>query len=516
MSTMTQPRILIIDLSSQVTTLIGRTYRELGYRSVIFGPKGAMKWLETEKPQGVILSGGAQSVFDEDALSPPKEVLDLGVPIFAICYGMQWLAHVLGGQVVSNAEKLGHKNYGDSLVKINSLNSVDPVFKQFAGKEYRVWASHGDSVEKLPPGFREVGCFQPSGTMAAMANPEKSIFAVQFHPEVKETPIGKEILENFVRVCGCQKDWSGEDFIENARREMQEIIGGSKVLLGYSGGVDSSVVSALAYPVLGNRLLALTIDTGALREGELVEIISNGRASNANLSVIDASEQFFTAIGDEIDAEKKRKLFQSVYGPCLDSFGKSFGATFLLQGTNKADKIETGKEGESSHIKSHHNMAYTELIKCNPLGELFKYEIRDIARKLGLPESISERQPFPGPGLFLRVNGIPANWQNIATVRWANAIVAGIFEKHGINKEISQFTVNLNGVPTVGIKGDKRSYKYSIVIHPVVTLDFMTSVGFQIPGKIRREITSEVQRHPEIVRVLYDEGDKPPASTEWE
>jgi GMP synthase (glutamine-hydrolysing) len=280
--------------------------------------------------------------------------------------------------------------------------------------------------------------------------------------------------------------------------------------------VDSSVTLALSIPVLGNRLLPFIINTGALRENELVEIQANVVACGAAPKVIDESQNFFSVIGDAIDAEIKRERFQSVYGPCFDREGKAFGAIFAFQGTNRADKIESGKDGESTLIKSHHNMAEMELIKYNPLEKLFKYEIRAIARLLGLPESISERMPFPGPGLFLRVNGIPATPERIAIVRWADVIATLILREHNILKEISQYTTNLNGVPTVGIKGDGRAYKYSIVIHPVVTMDFMTSIGYQIPDYIRKELTREIRKHPEIIRVLFDEGDKPPASTEWE
>jgi len=519
---MKQPQILIIDLSSQVAELISRTLRDLNHRAVIFGPEGAKKWLEKNKPKCIILSGGQQSVYDEDALMPPKEILELGIPIFCICFGMQWMAHVMGGKVVSNSspDQLSNKNYGEACVAFSS-NDASAVFGAVNKKEhYSVWASHGDSVERVPPGFEETGWFEPTRTIAAMVNTAKGFYAVQYHPEVTQTEIsvGKAILRRFVEdVCGCEENWSESDLIGNLRNEIADVVGDKKAILPYSGGVDSSVVLALADPVLEKRLSVFTIDTGALREGELNEIVSNAKEIGVAIRVIDDSQDYFSAMADLIDAEEKRiRGFQSVYGPRLDMEGKAFGASFIFQGTNAADQIESAKKGQSGHIKTHHNMVKTLLEKYNPLRNFFKYEIRALAYKLGLSETIAERKPFPGPGLYLRVNGMFATPDKIAIVRWADVVVMQILRKHGIYQEISQCPVNILGVPTVGIKGDKRVYKYPIVIHPVVTMDFMTSKGYQIPKNIRREINREVSKHPEVVRVLFDEGDKPPASTEWE
>lgn len=515
---MEQPQILIIDLSSQVAELISRTLRELGHRSVIFGPEGAKKWLEKNKPKGIIPSGGQQSVYDENALMPPEEILEMGIPVLGICFGMQWMAHVMRGRVVANTDitQLENKNYGESFVK---FSSDDIVFKDVSGHEYDVWASHGDSVARVPAGFKEIGWFS-SGTIAAMADASRGFFAVQYHPEVTHTPppAGKEILRRFVEdVCGCEKNWSEGDLIGNLRNEIAEVVGDKKAILPYSGGVDSSVVLALSDPVLEERLSVFTIDTGALRDGELNEIVSNAKEIGVAIRVIDDSHAYFNAMANLTDAEEKRiRGFQSVYGPRLDLEGKSFGASFIFQGTNAADQIESAKKGQSGHIKTHHNTVETLLEKYNPLRNFFKYEIRALAYKLGLSEAIAERKPFPGPGLFLRVNGMFATPDRIAIVRWADVVVMSILKEHGIYQEISQCPVNILGVPTVGIKGDKRVYKYPIVVHPVQTMDFMTSRGYQIPKNIRREITREVSKHPEVVRVLFDEGDKPPASTEWE
>ncbi|MFA6383289.1 MAG: glutamine-hydrolyzing GMP synthase [Parcubacteria group bacterium] len=511
------PEILIIDLSSQLAAVIERTIRETGHRSAIFGPKGAKKWLEKNKPKGIFLSGGQQSVYDEDALMPPDEILEMGIPIFGICYGMQWMAYKMGGRVVPNigTKDISNKNYGETSVY---FESSDRIFKDISHKEHKVWASHGDSVQSVPSGFREIGWTNKGRTIMAMHDSGRGYYAVQFHPEAPETAIGKEILRRFVEdVCGCEKDWSAENFIGQKRDEIAYVMKGKKAVLAYSGGVDSSVTLGIAHPVLGERLGTFCIDTGALREGELHEIVSNAREIGiSNLRVLFRSREFFSAVGNSIDAEEKRKGFQSIYGPLLDHEGKAFGAKFVFQGTNKADRVESGKAGRSGHIKSHHNEVEIELIKYNPLQDLFKYEIRALAYKLGLSEEIAERMPFPGPGIFLRVNGILVTPDKVEIVRWADKMTMQMFKKHNIYKEISQCPVSLNGVPTVGVSGDGRVYKYSIVIHPVQTIDFMTSRGFQVPAHIRREVTRELTKHHEIVRVYWDEGDKPKASTEPE
>jgi GMP synthase (glutamine-hydrolysing) len=518
---MKQPQILIIDLSSQVASVIERTLRELEHRSVILGPDAAEKWLEKNRPNSIILSGGQQSVYDDGALMPPEEILELGIPVFGICFGMQYMAYKLGGKVVANTsvDQLENKNYGETPVRFSS-SSDDYVFKGFGRENHLVWASHGDSVLRPPEGFLVTGWtgFGATTTIMAMAYPAKGLYAVQFHPEVSQTAIGKEILRRFVEdACGCDKDWSAEDFIDNARKEIAYVMKGKKAILAYSGGVDSSVTGAIAHPILEERLSVFTVDTGALRENEMSEIVSNGKEVGfREIKVVYDSRAYFAAIGNATDAEEKRKLFQSVYGPRLDREGKIFKATFVFQGTNKADRVESGRAGKSAHIKTHHNEVELKLKKYNPLQDLFKYEIRALAYKLGLSEAIAEREPFPGPGLFLRVNGIPPTQDKIAIVRWANVVVDRILRKHGIHKEISQCPVSLNGIQTVGIKGDGRVYKYSIDYHPVQTMDFMTSRGYYPPEHVHREIVREVSKHPEVVRVKLDSTDKPPASTEPE
>jgi GMP synthase (glutamine-hydrolysing) len=499
-------QILIIDLSSQYTTVIGRTLQELGYRSVIFSPKGAEKWLKNNKPKTVILSGGSASVYDENAPSPPENILKLNVPILGICYGMQWLAKKLGGKVTKCRE---NKEYGETHVKFSS----DLLFEKLE-KDSVVWASHGDSVNVIPLGFRVIAHSKKTGTIAAMSDPKRKIWGVQFHPEVTHTEHGKRILKRFIsQIAECREDWQPGNEIEKIRQEVWEATQGKKCIIGFSGGVDSTTLSAILAPTLGKNLLAVCIDTGALRKDEIEEIKINAKKAGVDLKIIKAAGRFQKAIGNTTHSESKRKRFKKIYGKIFDEEA----AKFVLQGSLRTDMIESGKVGDSALIKSHHNvglnMKKTEL---HPLRRFFKHEVRELAREIGLPKSISERQPFPGPGLFIRVIGLAPKPKKIAIVRWADATVREILEEHEIYDDISQLVVALDCQRTVGIKGDGRSYGYSIIVRAVKTVDFMTTDGYQIPKEVRKEITNAVTKHEKIVRVFFDETNKPPATTEME
>jgi GMP synthase (glutamine-hydrolysing) len=504
-------QILIVDLSSQYTTVIGRTLQELGYRSIIFSPIGAEKWLKSNKPKTVILSGGSASVFNEDAPSPPENILKLNVPILGICYGMQWLAKNLGGKVIKCRE---NKEYGETHVKFDT----DLLFEKLA-KNSVVWASHGDSVDIIPKGFRVIARSGKSKTIAAMSDPKRKIWGVQFHPEVTHTEYGKRILKRFIsQIAKCREDWKPENEIENIRQEVWEATQGKKCIIGFSGGVDSTGLSAIIAPILGKNLLAVCIDTGALRKDEIGEIKLNAKKAGVDLKIIRASGRFQKALGNKNKPEVKRKFFQPVYVAIFNEVAKRFGAEFVLQGTLRTDMIESGKVGDSALIKSHHNVGLKNLkiTELHPFRRFFKHEVRELARKVGLPKSISERQPFPGPGLFIRVIGLAPKPKKIAIVRWADATVREILEEHKIYDDISQLVVALDCQRTVGIKGDGRSYGYSIIVRAVKTVDFMTTVGYQIPKEVRREITNAVTKHEKIVRVFFDETNKPPATTEME
>ncbi|MCX6721342.1 MAG: glutamine-hydrolyzing GMP synthase [Candidatus Staskawiczbacteria bacterium] len=507
---------LIIDCGGQYTLVIGRTLRELGVRSIILPPKKAAAWLKTNKSKGIILSGGNFSVYSEDAPHvPAQEILEAGVPILGICYGMQWLAHQFDGTVMPHWES---KEYG----KAEAV--FDTADKLFSGlpKKNVVWASHGDSVAVLPKGFRQIASSEGGKTIAAMVNRKKKIWGVQFHPEVVQTPNGKKILARFLfDICGCQKDWYPQDVIAGIRAETVATIGSRKALVGFSGGVDSSTLAAILSPALGKNLLAVCIDTGGLRQDELREVRKNAQCAGVALKVVSAAGRFQKGLGNTVHSEAKRRRFKRVYGPTLQrealAFGGNKDSVVLVQGTLATDIIESGLVGEAQLIKSHHNVGLgLQIPQVHPFRNLFKYEVRELAEQLGLPECISKRQPFPGPGLYVRVVGKPARPDKLAIVRWADEEVARILKKHKLYHRISQLVVGLDCLRTVGIKGDERVYGFSVVVRAVQTSDFMTAVGYQIPAKVRREIDACVTKHPKIVRVYYNETHKPPATTELE
>lgn len=510
---MRQPQILIIDLGSQYTLVIGRSLRELGYRSVILSPKKADTWLKKNLPKGIILSGGSASVYEENAPSPPHEILESGVPILGICYGMQWLAQNLGGKIIASRD---NKEYGEIRVKVIA---EDPLFSEMYGVR-AAWASHGDSVKTLPNGFNILALSKGVNekiTYAAMSDKRLKIWGIQFHPEVNETEDGKIILNNFAeKICRAEKDWKPQDIISDIRKEIS-IRCQRKAIIGFSGGVDSTTLSAVIAPALGNNLTSICIDTGALRQDEIWEIQKNAHAAGVTLKIIEAQDRFQKALREAIDAEVKRKIFKQVYKKIFEEAAKEAEAEYIVQGSLATDFIESGSAGKADLIKSHHNIGLdSSLNELHPFHELFKYEIRELARALGLPSSISERQPFPGPGLFIRVIGAPPTVERLNIVRWADTEVTGILKKNKVYDDISQLVVALNCCPSVGVKGDGRVYAPSVIVRAVSTSDFMTAKGYQFPADIRREITQTVTKHPEIVRCWFDETDKPPATTEFE
>ncbi len=501
------PQLLVIDFGSQYTLVIGRTLRELGYRSLILSSIKAETYLTTHEVKGVILSGGDQSVYDKDAPTIPMKLLKGDVPLLGICYGMQGMAHQLGGQVKPEATK---KEYGPAEVsfKKNSL------FKGLKEKSI-VWASHGDSVKKVPKDFSIVA-LSKDGTIAAMAHNKKKLWGVQFHPEVTHTKEGKKLLQNFLNECEVKKDWDPKDVVNEIREEVKESAQNKRAVIGFSGGVDSTTLSAVLAPVFKNKLLGICIDTGGLRHDELTEIKKHAKAAKITLKIIDAKNEFRKAIGDMADAEMVRKKFREVYKKIFETEARKFKADFIVQGTLATDLIESGKEGNSALIKTHHNVGLNfSCGELHPFRTLFKYEVRDIARKLGLPASVTERHPFPGPGLYVRMVGGGPTSERLELLRWADAQITDIVRKTGLYEQISQLVVGLLCVPTVGVKGDARVYAYSVIIRAVVTSDFMTAHGFWFPEEVVQEIKRIITKHPEIVRVFFDPTDKPPATTEF-
>lgn len=515
MTTIGSPRVLIIELGSQTTLLIGRVARELGVRSIVLEPKRAEQWLDVNDPLAVICSGSDASVYDDNAPQPPRSVLTklrsdgTPVPVLCICYGMQWMSKELGGEVTAAPE---HRAYGPETI-FRARREDDILFGATPDSQ-QVWMSHGDSVTSYPVGS-EVLAKTASGAVASYRL--RQFHCVQFHPEVTHTDYGRDILANFLfGIAGCTEDWEPTNAIAQMRSDVFAAIGPQdKAVFGFSGGVDSSTLAAMLAPMLGRRLLAVTIDGGQFRIGELDEIKEHANLIGVELAIINVKQRFAEAFADTIDAEEKRARFRQIYSETLQEVAREFGASWLIQGTLAPDKIESGATG-GAMIKTHHNVGLDTggLRQLHPFDHLFKYEVRDLGRVLGLPESICEREPFPGPGLFLRVNGVPAIPEMVALVAWATSVVCAILAEYGVTR--SQLVVSYNGTRTTGVKGDKRVYGGAIVVRAVQTLDFMTATGVFFGEAVSRKITAALTKHPQVVRTYFDYTDKPPVTTEPE
>lgn len=506
-------QILVVDYGSQYTLLIGRTLRELGVRSVILPLDKADKWLKKNNPKAVILSGSNWSVHSIGAPQLPESLDVTGSKylILGICYGMQLLSYKLGGVV---ERPLLHREYGPT--EVNFLDH--PLFNEVPSKT-EVWASHGDTVTRLPLSFNSIAT---SGGCAAMSHDNNRVLGIQFHPEVIDTKEGKKILQNFLKLSNCNKDWDPVNLVEQIQKEILDTVNrvgnDSKVILGVSGGVDSTTLAKILSEVLGDRLVCVAIDTGGLRAEEIKELKENTiNAGINNLIIISASEEFIKSIGTTIDGEEKRAKFREVYQSIFEEQIKKYNAKFIVQGTLATDIIESGKAGESAMIKTHHNVGLSwEVEDLHPFKNLFKYEVRELARALLLPKAIYERHPFPGPGLYLRVVGTPVTNENIELVREADMTVRNILLKYNIANDISQLIVALLGVNSVGVKGDERVYGHSLAIRAVQTVDFMTAKGYYFKEEVMNEIITALTKHKDIVRVFFDMTPKPPATTEFE
>ncbi|MFZ2149609.1 MAG: glutamine-hydrolyzing GMP synthase [Minisyncoccia bacterium] len=507
-----RPQILIIDLGSQYTEIIRRSLRYLGFHSVIVTSSASLEWIRKNNPKGVILSGGNASVYDKDMPNIPKEILNLGVPILGICLGMQWLAYINDKDSIQ-AVKEG-KSYGPVEVELSGGQLFGGL-----GEKIKAWSSHGDSVKKAPAGFSVVATSKNGTVIEAMECASKKIWAVQFHPEVEDTEDENIILNNFAeKICGAVKDYDHRDVIEEIRKNTKKILGNGTAIIGVSGGVDSTALAAILAPALGDKLKAFMIDTGGMRKNEVERVKEIAHKAGIPLEVIERyKNKFIENISKTIDAEEKRAAFRKVYGEVFKEVAKSYDATHMLQGTLATDLIESGSAGNSALIKTHHNVGLDlGLEEIMPLSDFFKFEVRALAREVGLEELVSSRQPFPGPGLYLRIIGTPVTPELLTIVRDADHEVAEILRKHNVYDKISQTIVGLLGVNTVGVKGDGRVYGHSLVVRTVETSDFMTVKGYYLNKEICEEITSALIKHPKIVRVFFDWTSKPPATTEFE
>lgn len=503
------PQLLIIDLGSQYTQIIARELLSLGYKSLVLRPDSVTEYIQSSNLKGVILSGGSASVYESDAPEIPEVIFSLNVPVLGICFGMQYLAYREDSSLVTGNEKQT-KEYGPIEVTLE-----DSILFEGLSKKLKVWASHGDVVAKVPNGFKLIA--SSMNVIEGIEDSKRMLYGVQFHPEVTDTEDNNTILKNFAdSVCGCIPDWKSENVIEDIRSNVLELVGEGWAAIGVSGGVDSTTLAGLLAPVMQDKLYAFFIDTGAMREGEVDEVKEMCKIAGIDLHVIDAGAQFFDSIGDSIDAEDKRQKFKNAYKKIFKNVIEENNITHILQGTLATDLIESGHLGNAATIKSHHNVGLDFGVEeVTPFAHLFKHEVRALARSIGLRESISERKPFPGPGLFIRVVGTPATKELIEKVRQADYLVNEILKKELFYKDISQIVVAILGSKTVGVQGDSRSYSYPVVVRTISSTDFMTVKGMEIPSSVRKSIITEITKHG-FNRVFFDETPKPPATTELE
>ena len=517
-------KILILDFGSQFTQLIARRIRELGIYSEILSAHAPLAEIKNHAPKGLILSGGPHSVFDPGSPQCSKNILSLQLPILGICYGMQWLGHALDGKV----EAAATREYGFTPVRFQK-NS--PIFAGFKGEEIQTWMSHGDEVKQLPTGFVSAATSM-SGSLAAMEDPKRKIFAVQFHPEVTHTEQGLEIFRNFLKICGVKPEWDMADFSHVKIKEMAEQVGPKgHAICALSGGVDSTVAATMVERAIPGRLHCLYIDSGLQRKDEASEVMKSFASSGLKVKMVDARAEFLGGLKGVSDPEQKRKIIGKTF---IDIFEreerilaaeqKQDGIDWLVQGTLYPDVIESmpppGRGGFSSTIKSHHNVGGLpegmRLKLIEPLRELFKDEVRKLGRALQVSDTILRRHPFPGPGLAVRCLG-EITEEKLRVLRDADKIYIDEIRAAGLYDQIWQAGAILIPVGTVGVMGDGRTYEFPIALRAVTSQDGMTADWFRFPlevlAKISNRIVNEVRG---VNRVVYDISTKPPATIEWE
>jgi GMP synthase (glutamine-hydrolysing) len=507
--------ILILDFGGQTSQLIARRVREEQVYCEIWPFNASLERIRAFNPKGLILSGGPASVDDVGAPTVDPALFELGIPVLGICYGLQLMQKLLGGQV----EHSSHREFGRADVVVDD---PDRVFEGLP-KQLSVWMSHGDRVERLGPGFRAIA-HSGSTRFAAVADDARQLFGVQFHPEVVHTPQGPAILRNFVRsVAGAKGTWTMGHVLTNSVREIRERVGRARVLCALSGGVDSAVAAVLVHEAIGDQLQCVFVDTGLLRTGERAQVEKVfGEEFKLKLTTVDASARFLGALGGVVDPERKRKIIGHEFIEVFEVEAKALGgADFLVQGTLYPDVIESvSVRGPSAAIKSHHNVGgLPERLNfklLEPLRELFKDEVRALGKELGLPEGVLRRQPFPGPGLAIRVLG-EVTAPRLELVRKADVIVQDEVSRAELPRPLWQAFAVLLPVQSVGVMGDDRTYEATCVVRAVESLDGMTADWAQLPydllGRISGRITNEVRG---INRVVYDVSSKPPATIEWE
>lgn len=508
--------LVILDFGSQYTRLIARRFRELGAYSIILPGSASLERIAQENPVGIVLSGGPSSVYDSGAPLPAPGVLDLNVPILGICYGMQYLAQHAGGKV----ERAGKREYG----KAELAQYGGQLFEGVAG-EFVAWMSHSDSVTDLPPGYAVVASTDHT-PVTAIENASRRRYGVQFHPEVVHTPKGGALLSNFLTACGAPRDWTAQHIVDELVEGVRAQVGEGRVLLGISGGVDSSTLALLLARAVGDKLTAVFIDHGLLRLGEREQVESALRPLGVNLVTVDASEQFLGALAGVGDPEQKRKIIGREFIRAFEREARIHGPfDFLAQGTLYPDVIESAggpfsENPGAANIKSHHNVGGLpedlQFKLVEPFRTLFKDEVREIALLLGLPEEIRTRHPFPGPGLAIRILGDVTREKIDVLQRVDDIFISGLRE-FGLYDQTWQALAVLTPIQSVGVMGDERTYRSLVALRAVTSVDGMTAEWAKLPHEFLDTVSHRIVNHVhEVSRVVYDITGKPPATIEWE
>jgi len=510
--------VIVLDFGGQYNQLVARRVRECNVYCEIYSYKTDIQKIKEMNPKGIILTGGPNSCYEPESPTYSRELFELGIPVLGLCYGAQLMMHVLGGKV----EKAPVREYGKTEVLIDKVDSK--VYENVSEKS-TCWMSHFDYISKAAPGF-EITAHTSDCPVAAAEDAENKLYAIQFHPEVLHTTEGSKMLRNFViNVCGCSADWRMDAFVENSIQAIREKVGDGKVLCALSGGVDSSVAAVMLSKAIGSQLTCVFVDHGLLRknEGDEVEAVFGPDGPyDLNFIRVNAQERFYKELAGVEEPERKRKIIGEEFIRVFEEEAKKIGTVdFLVQGTIYPDVVESGLGGESAVIKSHHNVGglpeyvdFKEIIE--PLRDLFKDEVRKAGLELGLPEYLVFRQPFPGPGLGIRIIG-EVTAEKVKIVQEADAIYREEIANAGVDKTIGQYFAALTNMRSVGVMGDERTYDYAIALRAVNTVDFMTAESAEIPWEVLQKVTSRIVNEVSHVnRVLYDLTGKPPGTIEFE
>ena len=514
---MNRETVIVIDFGGQYNQLVARRVRECNVYCEIYSYKTDIEKIKEMNPKGIILTGGPNSCYEEGAPTYTKELFELGIPVLGLCYGAQLMQHILGGKV----ERAEVQEYGKTEV------FVDHNSRLFEGVQPTTicWMSHFDYISKTAPVFN-ICAHTADCPVAAAENPEKNLYAIQFHPEVLHTIEGKTMLFNYVRnICGCAGDWKMDAFAENTIKEIREKVGNGRVLLALSGGVDSSVAAGLLSRAIGKQLTCVFVDHGLLRKNEgdeVEEVFGPNGQFDLNFIRVNAQQRYYDKLAGVTEPEAKRKIIGEEFIRVFEEEAKKIGAVeFLAQGTIYPDVVESGLGGESAVIKSHHNVGglpdtvdFKDIIE--PLRDRFKDEVRKVGLELGIPEALVFRQPFPGPGLGIRIIG-EVTEEKVKIVQDADAIYREEIANAGLDKEINQYFAALTNMRSVGVMGDERTYDYAVALRAVKTIDFMTAESAEIPHEVLNKVMSRIINEVKGVnRVFYDLTSKPPGTIEFE